>query len=101
MNLTSAAAQLGVTPQQLQAALFPAGGYQFSGQGFLSNTTLLNAAAAQLGVSEQDLQNALTPTGGQRMNLTDAAAQLGVTSDQLRSALSFPPAATMGTIPCP
>ena len=66
------------------------GGHQSSEQGFLSNTTLLNAAAAQLGVSEQDLQNALTPTSGQRMNLTDSAAQLGVTPDQLRSALGFP-----------
>jgi hypothetical protein len=91
MNLTSAAAQLGVTPQQLQAALgFPAGGYQSSGQGFLSNTTLLNAAAAQLGVSEQALQNALTPQSGQRMNLTNAAAQLGVTPQQLQAALGFP-----------
>jgi hypothetical protein len=66
------------------------GGHQFSGQGFLSNTTLLNAAAAQLGVSEQDLQNALTPASGQRINFTDAANQLGVTPDQLRSALGFP-----------
>jgi Tfp pilus assembly protein PilV len=66
------------------------GNHTFSGQGFLTNTTLLNAAAAQLGVSEQALQNALTPQSGQRMNLTSAAAQLGVTPDQLRSALGFP-----------
>ncbi len=65
------------------------GGHQFSGQRFLTNTTLLNAAAAQLGVSEQDLQNALTPQSGQRMNLTSAAAQLGVTPQQLQAAL-FP-----------
>lgn len=66
------------------------GGHQFSGQRFLTNTTLLNAAAAQLGVSEQDLQNALTPQSGQRMNLTSAAAQLGVTPQQLQAALGFP-----------
>jgi len=64
--------------------------HQYSGQRFLTNTTLLNAAAAQLGVSEQALQNALTPQSGQRMNLTSAAAQLGVTPQQLQAALGFP-----------
>jgi len=65
------------------------GNHMYSGQSFLTNTTLLNAAAAQLGVSEQALQNALTPASGQRINFTDAANQLNVTPAQLRAALGF------------
>ena len=66
------------------------GNHTFRGQGFASNTTLLNAAAAKLGVSTTDLQAALNGTPGSRPNLTDAAQQLGVTPQQLMDALGFP-----------
>jgi len=76
----------------------PAAGspHQYTGQGFLTNTTLLTAAAQTLGVSESDLANALTPTPGAHFNLTTAAAQLStvsgttITADQLRAALGIP-----------
>ncbi|HVP96274.1 hypothetical protein [Methanoregula sp.] len=79
-----------VTPAGTYAGNASYGGHQFSGQGFLTNETLMSSAAAQLGVPEQDLKNALTPTNGQRVNFTDAANQLGVTPDQLRAAFGFP-----------
>ena len=91
MNLTSAAAQLGVTPQQLQAALgFPAGGYQSSGQGFLSNTTLLNAAAAQarrFRAGPPECPDTPERAAGEPYF---RGSPVGVTPQQLQAALGFP-----------
>jgi len=86
------------TPAPAQGTGAPGAGspHPYSGQGFLTNTTLLTAAAQTLGVSESDLASALTPTAGAHMNLTTAAAQLSATSGttitaaQLRAALGFP-----------
>jgi cytochrome c556 len=89
-DLEAAATQLGVTVEELSAALGFQGGGTPGGRGFDLSQIDLAAAAEQLGVSEEDLTAALGDMEQDMPDFEAAAAQLGVTVDELYAALGFP-----------
>jgi hypothetical protein len=86
IDLAAAAEQLGVSEEELSAALGDLG------QGMPD----LEAAAAQLGVSVEELYAALGFQGGGMPDFAAAAAQLGVSVEELYAALGFPEGFTPG-----
>jgi cytochrome c556 len=89
-DLEAAAQQLGVTVDELTAALgFPGGGMP-GGRGFDIGQIDMAAAAEQLGVTEEELTTALGDLGQGMPDFEAAAQQLGVTVEELYAALGFP-----------
>jgi hypothetical protein len=95
-DLEAAAAQLGVTVEELSAVLGFQGGGMPGGRGFDISQLDLAAAAEQLGVTEEELTAALGDLSQGMPDFEAAAAQLGVTVDELYTALGFPEGFTPG-----